>query len=62
MSPRSITHLSRTRPSVPQRRGSLLVQAIPEPTKLAFKAACAIRKVSMRDAIITFMQEFVVRK
>lgn len=54
----SRTPADRTRP---HHRGALFMEGIPESTKSAFKAACATKGVTMRDAIITLMRDFVRR-
>lgn len=46
-------------PSEPRHMGAIYVEGIPETTKIAFKSKCALRKTSMRDAIIMFMREYV---
>lgn len=42
-------------------RGVLFLQAIPHSTKAAFKAACAQRDQTMRDAILLFMRDYVAK-
>lgn len=44
---------------VAAHNATLFVQHIPETTKNAFKAACATRKTTIRDAIIELMRKFV---
>lgn len=39
-------------------KGTMLLQGVPATTKAAFKAACAARGISMRDAFILFMRRF----
>jgi len=45
--------------SLPYHKATLFTQGIPATTKAAFKAACAKRGVSMRDALIRLMRGFV---
>lgn len=45
----------------PHHNGILLVQGIPEDTKLAFKAACARVGETMRDVIIKIMREYAAK-
>lgn len=43
----------------PHHRGVLFIEGVPESTKCDFKAACAKMEVTMRDAIIDLMREFI---
>lgn len=43
----------------PHHRGVLFIEGIPRSTKEAFKAACAYRGETMRDAVIRKMREYV---
>lgn len=40
-------------------RGVLFVESVPQDTKALFKAACAKRQTTMRDALIHFMRDFI---
>jgi hypothetical protein len=59
MSRRSKISQTPLNPAKPRHSGVLFLQGVPQSTKTAFKAACAKREVTMRDAMITFMREFI---
>lgn len=44
--------------SQPHHQGVLFLQGIPQTTKSAFKAECARREETMRDAVIRFMRRY----
>jgi hypothetical protein len=43
----------------PYHKGILFIEAVPEDTKTAFKAACYRRGTTMRDVIIELMRGYV---
>lgn len=43
----------------PSHKGVLFVKGIPRTTKNAFKAACASKGITMRDALIQLMRKYV---
>ncbi len=47
--------------TTPHHTGTLFVQGIPTTTKAAFKAACAKRRICMRDALIHLMRNYVAQ-
>lgn len=44
--------------TIPHHRGALFIEGVPETTRQQFKAAVALRKTTMRDTFIEFMQDF----
>ena len=41
---------------------NVLIEGVPQTTKTKFKAKCAEKEITMRDAVITFMREFVSQR
>lgn len=39
-------------------KGTMIIQALPQDTKAAFKSACYRRGSTMRDAFIQFMRDY----
>ncbi len=46
-------------PEKQRHLGTLFLEGVPKSTKAAFKAACAKREKTMRDAIIELMRQFI---
>lgn len=46
-------------PEKPRHRGVVFIEGVPTTTKSAFKAECAEREETMRDAIIKLMRWYV---
>ncbi len=61
MSIRSKTSVMPLDRSRPHHTGVLFVQGVPETTKANFKAACAKRGETMRDALIDLMRVYISR-
>ena len=53
----SQTPLNRARP---HHRGVLFIEGLPKTTKEDFKATCKLKRITMRDAIITLMRRFIL--
>ena len=45
----------------PHHTATLFLQGVPETTKAAFKAACAKKGITMRDAMIKLMRGYVAQ-
>ena len=43
----------------PHHKGTLFLEGVPKSTKADFKAACARREVTMRDALLQFMRDYI---
>ncbi len=46
-------------PNATKHRGVLFLEGVPEDTKQLFKAACARKGETMRDAMIRLMRDYV---